>query len=68
MTIDPNTRRANRWLMIALAVFAVGLCVLVFLWMRHRIAGEGGVVYPPATILLSSGQNSDSFPQPRILS
>ncbi len=47
MTIDPATRRANRWLLIALVIFAFGLCAVCLLWMRYRIQRDGGVVYPP---------------------
>ncbi len=57
MTVDPAIRRANRWLLLALVVFACGLCALILLWMRHRTIQDGGVVYPPpppAVVLLFS--------------
>ena len=47
MQVPPNTRRANRWLLIALIVFCIGLCAACLLWMRVKTAADGGKVYPP---------------------
>ena len=47
MDVPPSTRRANRWLLSALILFAIGLCVLCLLWMRQKVAADGGRVYPP---------------------
>ena len=46
MTIPPSTRRANRWLLFGLIVFAVGLCALVLWWMRVTVRAKGGIVDP----------------------
>ena len=47
MDVPPSTRRANRWLLLALVVFAIGLCVFCLLWMRGNVVENGGRVYPP---------------------
>ena len=46
MTLAPATRRANRWLLAALILFAVGLCLAVLLWMRVTVRAKGGIVDP----------------------
>ena len=38
--VPPNVRRANRWLLAALAMFAVALGVGCFLWMYGRMASQ----------------------------
>jgi hypothetical protein len=48
MTIPPQTRRANRWLLLGLVVFAVSLCALVLWWMRVTVRAKGGIVDPQA--------------------
>lgn len=50
MNVEPATRRANFWLMIALVIFAVGFCVLILVWMRFRTEKKGGRVYPPPAV------------------
>ena len=50
MTVDPATRRANFWLMIALVIFAFGFCLSILLWMRYRTQKKGGRVYPPPAV------------------
>ena len=70
MTVDPATRRANRWLFIALVIFALGFCAAILLWMRYRTAKVGGKVYPPAAMvspvgtppLVAANFSSFSFP------
>lgn len=47
MNVEPATRRANFWLLIALVGFAVGFCLLILVWMRFRTEKKGGRVYPP---------------------
>ncbi|MBE7156843.1 MAG: hypothetical protein INR62_00150 [Rhodospirillales bacterium] len=47
--MDPlpsSTRRANRWLFVALVIFAISLAVACFLWMRVVVRKDGGVVDP----------------------
>ena len=46
MTLPPATRRANRWLLLGLILFAVGLCAVVLLWMRASVRAKGGIVDP----------------------
>ena len=58
MEVPPNTRRANRWLLIGLIVFAIGLCAACLLWMRQKVAADGGRVYPPAAASPSPTQSS----------
>lgn len=45
-TLPPATRRANRWLFVALIVFAIALAVACFLWMRVVVRSNGGIVDP----------------------
>ena len=45
-TTPAATRRANRWLLTALVVFAVALAVTCFLWMRVVVRNNGGIVDP----------------------
>ena len=45
-SIPPATRRANRWLLFGLILFALGLCALVLLWMRATVRAKGGIVDP----------------------
>ena len=47
MEVSPTTKRANRWLLLALVIFAIGLCAFCLVWMRGRVAADGGRVYPP---------------------
>ena len=47
MEVPSSTRRANRWLLAALVIFCIGLCVFCLLWMRQKVAADGGRVYPP---------------------
>lgn len=49
MIVEPATRNANRWLFVALVVFAIGFCAAILLWMRYRTMKKGGRVYPPPT-------------------
>ncbi len=44
--LPPATRRANRWLFIALVIFAVALAVVCFVWMRGVVKANGGIVDP----------------------
>lgn len=37
MVVTRDVRRANWWLLAGMAVFAVTLCVTVFLWMYGRM-------------------------------
>ncbi len=53
MTITPEVRRANRWLLFILILFAVGLAVAVLLWMRMRIRSNGGVVDPTYSLRMA---------------
>ena len=46
MEVPPTTRRANRWLLLALVAFCIGLCAFCLLWMRQKVAADGGRVYP----------------------
>jgi hypothetical protein len=46
MTVPPETRRKNRWLVLGLIVFALALALSVFIWMRATIRANGGVVDP----------------------
>ncbi len=55
MKIDASTRRANFWIFVGLVVFAIALCALVLVWMRHRTHAMGGTVYPPITFLPAAG-------------
>ena len=50
MTVDPATRRANRWLFAALILFCIGLCAVCLLWMRAKTKADGGKVYPPPAV------------------
>ena len=52
MTIDSATRRANRWLFVALVLFCIGLCALCLLWMRAKTKADGGKVYPPPAVFI----------------
>lgn len=58
MIVDPATRRANRWLFIALVIFAIGFCAAILLWMRYRTVKVGGKVYPPTAAVWSSARPS----------
>jgi hypothetical protein len=51
MTISPQTRRKNRWLVLGLIVFALALALSVFIWMRATIRANGGVVDPHSAML-----------------
>ena len=44
--LPPATRRANRWLFTGMIVFAVVFAVVIFIWMRHVVRANGGVVDP----------------------
>ena len=44
--LPPDTRRANRLLLVALMVFAVTLAVVCFLWMRGVVRNDGGIADP----------------------
>ena len=46
MNVPPATRRANRWLLLGLILFAVGLCAVVLWWMRVTVRARGGIVDP----------------------
>ena len=62
----PATRRANRWLFVALIVFAVSLAVACFLWMRVVVRANGGVVdpQPRATSFQRATASPDDFVLP----
>ena len=62
MTVDPATRRANRWLFIALVIFAIGFCAAILLWMRYRTVKVGGKVYPPAAMWSPDGTQGQPSP------
>jgi flagellar biosynthesis/type III secretory pathway M-ring protein FliF/YscJ len=57
MTTTPEIRRKNRWLLLALVLFAVGLAVAVYLWMRVKIRENGGVVDPTYSMRLPASIN-----------
>ena len=46
MMLPAATRRANRWLLLGLILFAIGLCAVVLLWMRASVRAKGGIVDP----------------------
>lgn len=48
--VEPEVRRANWLLLIALVIFSIALCVTVFLWMRGVTQKRGGRVYPPTSL------------------
>ncbi len=52
MTVTPEIRRANRLVLLCLIVFALGLCLAVFLWMRAKIRQNGGIVDPVVSMRL----------------
>jgi hypothetical protein len=52
MTVTPEVRRANRWLLLCLIVFSIALALTVFLWMRRKIRENGGVVNPQYSMRL----------------
>ena len=52
MTVSPETRRKNRWLVLGLIVFALALALSVLIWMRATIRANGGVVDPHYSMLL----------------
>ena len=58
MNVPTSTRRANRWLLLALVIFAIGLCAACLLWMRQKVAADGGRVYPPVAVSPSPAQTS----------
>ena len=62
MTVDPATRRANRWLFIALVIFALGLCASCLLWMRRNVLENGGRVYPPPAAATPSNAGVQNRP------
>jgi hypothetical protein len=52
MTTTPEIRRANRRLLICLILFALGLALSVYFWMRTKIRENGGVVDPTYSMQL----------------
>ena len=58
--VPPNMRRANRWLLAALAMFAVALGVGCFLWMYGRMAGQRELERAVAPAM--PAQTSDAAP------
>ena len=54
MTVPPETRRANRWLLLGLILFALSLAFTVLWWMRVKIRENGGTVDPAYSMRFES--------------